>query len=1021
MWTEGNYATYAFYGEEDVAAGHWVALQLNNVNAGTFDVTFSTGSVKLGGMARVYVLDSAKYASIISEYNMDDSTVLTKEQNDAIYNAFSEQNAILNNLDTATLDCSAYAPDIMQSIGSVTFPTSGSYVFLFRIIGRNAATQANAYRMIFRTITLTAGAGGGSIITPPAVDPEKPADGPLNEPVELINSELAAKNAIGSFTNRVMATAEVNGHDYIYTAMMGGMMFVYDLDDDKLIAAMDDAFTTPRSIHVDKDGIVWLSGAQGFLYRYDPYTNTGRQIEISGLSSLFPNITSFNMWGLTSDDNGNIYFATYNTGYLGMYNPKTGEFSRLSEHLDPDVIYAGTAGVIVKDGYAYLTIDGDKNNDGTTLHELIKFDLSTRQIVKRLDLSKILGSINYLTNMSLVDGVIFGAHDQPLNGVVAVDITGEEMQLLEIPGLTGIKNAVSEEIDGKVYSLNFNKEIQEYDIASRTVKPALSVEAGVPLKASGNGIVTLEGDERLPGKSLVTYKYTTTSLNLMLYNPQTKQTVVIEDITKGHGSGNKLTHMITSEDGKTIYVGAYGNNNVSSYSLEAGAVTKQFQTYSHQTEGFAYYGGYLYAGVYGACGICKIDLDTYTTTPLFTLETSVFSQHRMSTLTAGDGMVFAATGPTKGRLGGVLSWYDIDEDRIYVAGGPNPEDVYYTQAGNMTGTGWYSAVTNTLADFDDDNDGQEDNMITVNGKKVQRFRGVIQDQTINCLIYKNGYIIGSTDRAGGSGSVNVGVGNARIFIYDVKNMKLLTELDISEAIDGLPTPVAFVDVIAPDPDVPGKFWGVISDVLFSFTFDFETNQFNVIEELSFGKRKYDAGASSWHGRDIAFDGEFMYVVFPSSGTYMIERENVLNYYKLSDETPRHMVLAADNNLYFLENISNDIRMLPVAKTSQMIKDSLEVSKVQNLIDAIGTVTLDSKAAIAAARTAYNSLSDDQKELVENLDVLVTAERAYAELIKDPSNPSTGDAVQPVLLLLVLFGSISAICTVLVCWNKKKTV
>ena len=121
------------------------------------------------------------------------------------------------------------------------------------------------------------------------------------------------------------------------------------------------------------------------------------------------------------------------------------------------------------------------------------------------------------------------------------------------------------------------------------------------------------------GKSLVTYKHTTTSLNLIIYNPETKATVTIEDITDGMGTGNKVTHITVSGDGKTLYVGAYGINHISIYDVESGEKTKQFVTYSTQTEGVTFYDGYLYAGCYGACGILKIDLDALSVTPLFTL------------------------------------------------------------------------------------------------------------------------------------------------------------------------------------------------------------------------------------------------------------------------------------------------------------------------------------------------------------------------------------------------------------------
>ncbi|WP_419020513.1 S-layer homology domain-containing protein [Intestinimonas butyriciproducens] len=56
-----------------------------------------------------------------------------------------------------------------------------------------------------------------------------------------------------------------------------------------------------------------------------------------------------------------------------------------------------------------------------------------------------------------------------------------------------------------------------------------------------------------------------------------------------------------------------------------------------------------------------------------------------------------------------------------------------------------------------------------------------------------------------------------------------------------------------------------------------------------------------------------------------------------------------------------------------------VDNVIDLIDAIGTVTKDSDNAIKAARTAYDALTDNQKELVSNYSTLVAAEKKYAEL------------------------------------------
>ena len=60
-------------------------------------------------------------------------------------------------------------------------------------------------------------------------------------------------------------------------------------------------------------------------------------------------------------------------------------------------------------------------------------------------------------------------------------------------------------------------------------------------------------------------------------------------------------------------------------------------------------------------------------------------------------------------------------------------------------------------------------------------------------------------------------------------------------------------------------------------------------------------------------------------------------------------------------------------------DKKAAEAVEKLIDAIGTVTKDSEAAIKAAREAYDKLTDEQKALVGNLDVLEAAEEKLAAL------------------------------------------
>lgn len=62
-------------------------------------------------------------------------------------------------------------------------------------------------------------------------------------------------------------------------------------------------------------------------------------------------------------------------------------------------------------------------------------------------------------------------------------------------------------------------------------------------------------------------------------------------------------------------------------------------------------------------------------------------------------------------------------------------------------------------------------------------------------------------------------------------------------------------------------------------------------------------------------------------------------------------------------------------------DKTAAEAVDAKIQAIGEVTLDSKAAIDEARAAYEALTEAQKALVTKLDVLEAAEAAYQALLK----------------------------------------
>ena len=78
-------------------------------------------------------------------------------------------------------------------------------------------------------------------------------------------------------------------------------------------------------------------------------------------------------------------------------------------------------------------------------------------------------------------------------------------------------------------------------------------------------------------------------------------------------------------------------------------------------------------------------------------------------------------------------------------------------------------------------------------------------------------------------------------------------------------------------------------------------------------------------------------------------------------------------------VGNYQKLADALKKLASEEDKKAAEAVEKLIDAIGTVTKDSEAAIKAAREAYDKLTDEQKALVSNLAVLEAAEEKLAQM------------------------------------------
>ena len=107
-------------------------------------------------------------------------------------------------------------------------------------------------------------------------------------------------------------------------------------------------------------------------------------------------------------------------------------------------------------------------------------------------------------------------------------------------------------------------------------------------------------------------------------------------------------------------------------------------------------------------------------------------------------------------------------------------------------------------------------------------------------------------------------------------------------------------------------------------------------------------------------------------------------YEALNENAQHKV----TNLAVLEAAEEKLAQLKKAK-----EDEDAAAAVEEKIDAIGEVTLSSEAAISEAREAYDALTEDQQELVENYETLTAAEEKLEQLKKEASDAELASAVE----------------------------
>ena len=778
------------------------------------------------------------------------------------------------------------------------------------------------------------------------------------EPEYFNKGGLVVKDANRLFrTAGSIAITEVNGHDYLAMGVYGGTMMIYDLDEWRLVDEVLTGVNTPRGVALDKNGRFWTTGDTKKVYCYDPYTMSGQEYNLG-----LPGGSAYN---ITCGEDGYLYWSTMaSTGaHLFRMNPDTLE---LTSHT-----YSGWSNYIAdmdqKGDYIYAGVSGEER------HEMWKINKYTFAVVDSVDITAEMMETRYIDGVEFLDDnyLWFAAS----SGITIIDVRTMEKLPAEQIGIDGvITRAISGELDGKRYFISSKVGLCYYDIATQTFgKVSGDVEnARTALRGKDYNLATID-DERLPGKSIITFGgMGAEGVNLYAYNPENGAYVTLIGLVEtSFAYGQDLREMGAGLPGSgEIYYGANYEAPVQVYNCLTNEEGRSFAT-NGQADAFHWYKDQLYIGNYNQAVLTR--MENGEPIALFRLNNDVFYQARIHTISGGDDKVFVGTVPHVYQNGGVLAWYDLNTELTYVVTGPNPEDVYYAESSKTMATNvWYSVQTGEQIVMEEEWDKDED------GDGVCKyFKGPIPLQSITKVVYRNGLIFGLAAPMGGTSAVEPEGLTAKMFIYDVENMKMLKVFDIGDYISGLPYPLHAIASFEGDPEISNKFWGVVSETLFSMTYDFDTGKITIKEELSFDKITIKNG-NGWFCNDMLFQDEYIYVMlYKKGGLCRINRNNPKEYEQLLynfdsvKDMPSSFVLGDDGDLYYIAGTALYVLNLDITEEERAIAKS--VQDAIDLIPDLETMTLADRETVEAARAAWDAMAPANQPLVKNYEKLEEAE------------------------------------------------
>ncbi|MBD1379369.1 FIMAH domain-containing protein [Metabacillus arenae] len=426
------------------------------------------------------------------------------------------------------------------------------------------------------------------------------------------------------------AVGQEDGHDVLYTTSKGvpATFNVVDLDENKLLRSIPLEGASDSWHHeVAPDGTVYVAAGK-HIWGYSPETKT-----IEALAE----IPDSSLWALAVDENSNAYIGTFKGGKVFQYNKETKQLRDYGKMIG-DIEQEYVRSMDYHDGYIYA---------GTAHDKIFKLNVETGE---KVEIAEELNESGFVYDLDIVDGRYVFARYSASKNMYIYDTLEEKWLDVKLTNVNGLH--VTDSLDNKVYFIA-DGIVKYVDLTNLQVSET-SMKYGSGFR--GSDWVEIEGDSRLPGKSLVTVTF---SGGTVFFNIETEKVVSYPSVIPPTANVTNQIHAF-SED--KIYISGMTGGTGAVYN----PLTGENKSISlGQADSIYSMDNKVYFGTYPSSSVHVIDpsVDPYAKpTTLFTIGNE---QDRLHAMTGGDGKLFIGSIATYQRLGGALTVYDGETHKVF--------------------------------------------------------------------------------------------------------------------------------------------------------------------------------------------------------------------------------------------------------------------------------------------------------------------------------------------------------------------